>query len=232
MDFDDYYQNNYMKVINAGLVGAMSNLVHWSLENSPYSKRNKPNEGSAILELGAGHGQHHPFVSTGFSSYVLTDLRPENIPRNLESKSVRIHPESIDAHALPFQSNSFDRVIATCLLIHLKDPPLALSEWYRVLKPGGVMTVYVPCETGTLLRIAQQISTRRKQKKLGLDAEFLHRTEHPYSYLYVKGILRYLFANQLRIRKFPFVLGSWNFNLWAVVTIVKSKEKELLADES
>jgi hypothetical protein len=62
MDLDDYYQNHYVKVINNGLVGIMSKLAHWSLENSPYSKRAKPNTGSVILELGAGHGQHQPYV--------------------------------------------------------------------------------------------------------------------------------------------------------------------------
>lgn len=44
-----------------------------------------------------------------------------------------------DAHALPFQSASFDFVFSYAVLEHLHNPFLAMAEIGRVLRPGGVM---------------------------------------------------------------------------------------------
>jgi len=46
--------------------------------------------------------------------------------------------------SLPFQDRSFDRVVSSGVLTCLPDPEaaaLALQEFYRVLKPGGVLVV-------------------------------------------------------------------------------------------
>ncbi|WP_440955554.1 class I SAM-dependent methyltransferase [Methanosarcina sp. Mfa9] len=42
-----------------------------------------------------------------------------------------------DAENLPFEDNSFDLVVNKYLLWTLPEPPRALEEWKRVLKPGG-----------------------------------------------------------------------------------------------
>ncbi len=49
-----------------------------------------------------------------------------------------------DAMRLPFASNSFDVLIAMDMLEHLPDDALALKEFYRVLKPGGIIIATVP----------------------------------------------------------------------------------------
>ncbi|MCI0440652.1 MAG: class I SAM-dependent methyltransferase [Chloroflexi bacterium] len=46
-----------------------------------------------------------------------------------------------NVYELPFADNSFDVVFCHTLLEHLKEPHRALSEMYRVLKPGGVIGV-------------------------------------------------------------------------------------------
>jgi len=42
-----------------------------------------------------------------------------------------------DAQNLPFANASFDRVLANFALLHLADPQRAITEAFRVLKPGG-----------------------------------------------------------------------------------------------
>lgn len=46
-----------------------------------------------------------------------------------------------DAHALPFADASFERILCTEVLEHLVDPPKAIAEMRRVLKPGGILVL-------------------------------------------------------------------------------------------
>ncbi len=43
-----------------------------------------------------------------------------------------------------FSDNKFDVIIASDILEHIEDDNKALSEWYRILKPGGILLVFVP----------------------------------------------------------------------------------------
>lgn len=47
---------------------------------------------------------------------------------------------------LPYDSETFDAVTILDVLEHLKFPSKALEEVFRVLKPKGVLTMYVPLE--------------------------------------------------------------------------------------
>lgn len=42
-----------------------------------------------------------------------------------------------DAHALPFEDEAFDAVVANFLVLHLGRPEVAAAEFARVLRPGG-----------------------------------------------------------------------------------------------
>lgn len=47
-----------------------------------------------------------------------------------------------DAHHLPFRDDLFDRVLAFNVFEHLAEPETAAQEIYRVLKPGGAVTIH------------------------------------------------------------------------------------------
>jgi SAM-dependent methyltransferase len=49
-----------------------------------------------------------------------------------------------DALALPFEDNSFDRIIAAEILEHIPEDEQAIAELVRVLRPGGTIAVTVP----------------------------------------------------------------------------------------
>jgi SAM-dependent methyltransferase len=49
-------------------------------------------------------------------------------------------------HITAYVSETFDFVYSSHCLEHMHDPPHALAEWWKLVKPGGVMMVIVPDE--------------------------------------------------------------------------------------
>ena len=53
------------------------------------------------------------------------------------------------ACALPFHDHSLDYVLASHVLEHVANPVKALAEWYRVVRPGGIIYLIVPDRRAT-----------------------------------------------------------------------------------
>lgn len=49
-----------------------------------------------------------------------------------------------DGSNIPVKNNSFNVVICSEMLEHVREPTLILNEAYRILKPGGVLLICVP----------------------------------------------------------------------------------------
>jgi SAM-dependent methyltransferase len=67
------------------------------------------------------------------AEYVRADLDPAN-------SDIR----KIDATAIPFGDDTFDFLIANHILEHIPDYRQALSEFYRILNPGGIAILQTP----------------------------------------------------------------------------------------
>ncbi|MEJ2745972.1 MAG: class I SAM-dependent methyltransferase [bacterium] len=65
--------------------------------------------------------------------YVMADLYPQN-------SDIR----KIDATAIPFSNDTFNFIIANHVLEHIPNYRKALSEFFRVLKPGGIAVMQTP----------------------------------------------------------------------------------------
>ena len=48
------------------------------------------------------------------------------------------------ADALPFEDGSFDTVLCTQVIEHVRTPNAVIAECARVLRPGGVLIVTAP----------------------------------------------------------------------------------------
>jgi SAM-dependent methyltransferase len=48
------------------------------------------------------------------------------------------------ACSLPFHEHALDYVIASHVLEHVANPVAALAEWYRVVRPGGIIYLVLP----------------------------------------------------------------------------------------
>jgi ubiquinone/menaquinone biosynthesis C-methylase UbiE len=86
-----------------------------------------------------------------------------------------------DVYALPFADGEFDAVFSNALLEHLSEPQRAVDEFFRVLKPGGVLGVSTPDWSGFLVApYMREIQTafeayRELQAKNGGDPCVGHR---------------------------------------------------------
>ena len=102
--------------------------------------------GLNVLDVGCGTGDFlrllAPIVSPGtavgvdLSETMIAEARQRS-GVDLENLSFRVG----SALNLPFQVGSFDRILATQVLLHIPDPWRALAEMKRVLAPSGVISI-------------------------------------------------------------------------------------------
>jgi phosphatidylethanolamine/phosphatidyl-N-methylethanolamine N-methyltransferase len=135
--------------------------------------------GIRTLEIGAGLGEHLDFEDAAGQDYVALELRDE-----MAAVIAAKHPEASthvgDVEAgLDVPDASFDRVIAIHVLEHLRNLPPALDEVRRVLKPGGVFEVVIPCEGGLGYALGRRVTSQRVfEKRYGTSYDWYIKTEH------------------------------------------------------
>ena len=108
--------------------------------------------GLRVLDVGCGTGDYlrllAPLVAPGAAVGidVSTTLIDEARHRTASADSTRSGGSNVsfqvaDAYVLPFPAASFDRVLATQVLLHLEDAWRAVAEMHRVLAPGGRLSI-------------------------------------------------------------------------------------------
>ena len=173
------------------------------------------------VEVGSGAGGHLQHVRHHYDQYIMTDIRdyrPDKTPRTDRPFLFA------NAEHLPFANNSVDRIVSTCLLHHETNPLAALSQWRNVVRAGGAITIFLPCDPGLLWRLGRQVGPRRKALKHGVDYDFLMALSHRNHVGSIIAILSTVFKNDtVRRTGFPIpILGSWNLNLAFVYQITKN----------
>jgi len=179
-----------------------------------------------VLEVGSGNGQHSRFVKHEYDRYLESDIRMVDKDKDFKISNPKISKIQLDAQDLSyFQDASIDRLIATCVLVHLPNPEVALLEWKRVIKPGGKISIYVPNEPGLLLRLFQTLTTAAKSKKNGFDYKSIHYREHRNMWIFCDLLIREIFSgSHIKTRSIPFAWLPWNLRLFDVYQITIAKE--------
>lgn len=101
----------------------------------------KLKSGAMILDVGCGQGAALEwFTEKGFKAFGITP-NEEDLQ---ECGRRQLWSRRVDMHSMDFGNQSFDCVFARHVLEHSPIPFYVLHEFYRILKPGGVLYVEVP----------------------------------------------------------------------------------------
>ena len=139
-----------------------------------------PQSGQTILDLAAGTGAS----SVAFLRQGVRVVAADFSKGMLEEGKKR-HPEIefvfADATKLPFQAEEFDTVTISFGLRNVEDTELALSEMFRVLKPGGKLVV---CEFSAIPnRFLHSLYRFYLKKLLPRISALVSKTPEAYNYL-------------------------------------------------
>lgn len=146
--------------------------------NHGYAARSA-RQGAKTLEIGAGIGEHLEFEPLPHDDYWAVELR-EEMARGIKSKNPDANVIVGDCQqGLPFDDESFDRVLAIHVLEHLPNLPNALTELRRVLKADGTFVAVIPCEGGLAYTLARRISAQRIfERRYCVSYDWFVRSEH------------------------------------------------------
>ena len=190
-DYSDKYEHlNYGNNLAGRVLSHSHKLIEKQFDESVTFER--------VLEVGAGSGVHLNFVRHMYEEYLITDQSLEMLKANVSTieypKKVKL--EQADAANLQYDDDSFDRLIACHVLEHINSPQDVLREWARVVKPGGVLSLVLPCDPGLMWRLGRSFGPRKNSLKSGLDYDYIMATEHVNSITNLVTIIRHYFNNR------------------------------------
>jgi len=165
------------------------------------------------LEIGAGLGEHLAYEDLTRQLYSCVELRSELADR-IKTRFPKVRVVTADCQErLPFDDQSFDRIVAVHVLEHLPNLPAAVKEFRRLVRPDGRLGIVIPCDPGLLYEVARRVSAQRI---------FEHRYNEPYrpfikrEHLNSPSEIMAVLRSEFQILKrsyFPFRIPSTSLNL-------------------
>lgn len=220
-----YYSDHYSRAQREGLQGLGNSIIDRIVER--YVRRSP---GAHILEIGASSGEHFKFVcpEPRIGSYTSVDLMPcaTDPQLALTLRGLRLMDfVAGDATQLPFPDSTFDLVVSTCVLAHVKDPEAVFQDLRRVVRSSGQIVIGMPCDPGMLNRAIKSVVTYRQMRDSGVEnPKLIYAREHINP---IHNLIELAFESfrddEVTFRYFPFKIPTWNFNLMVSLEVVKGK---------
>lgn len=212
---EEFYRHYYSEVFSGGGITSWAYRKSHRLLERPFSS----NKGLRVLEVGAGQGEHLPFVTGDFEQYLMLDLveMPEKAlwrdDRRIKWKVGDVGDENL----LP--AHEFDRVIMTCVLHHVESPRQALLNIERLVRPGGTFSVYLPTDPGLMSRLVRAaIISPRARRRGFFDYDLVNAREHRNHFWGLRFEIREVFRGwKIQSTYWPSriaVAGFNSFSIW------------------
>jgi SAM-dependent methyltransferase len=108
-----------------------------------------------ILETGCGGALYRQYISALYGIYIGCDVP------NLQYQSGNDVDLYCSGNTLSFANNSFDLIFNQAAFDYIPNPKLTISEAYRVLRPGGIFTIFT-YRLGELEKIDKNCKIRNR----------------------------------------------------------------------
>lgn len=172
-----------------------------------------------VLELGGFNGNHHNYLNNNFDEYYKTDILYSEKSFEIVDGS-KIYYEYLDATKVNRLNRKFDRVISTCLILHLDNPKKILQDWRSVVNPDGYITIWVQLEQSFLLTFIQKYFSKPKFKKLGYSFDEIINTNHIHYSRRIDYFINEVFKDDsIKKYMYPFKFLPWFLNTTAIYQI-------------
>jgi ubiquinone/menaquinone biosynthesis C-methylase UbiE len=143
--------------------------------------------GKKVLDAGCGPGGNSAWLQAE-NEVVGVDTSAEAL-RLAQANHPRLKAVQGDISDLPFESGSFDMVLVITVLAMVEDDQRALSEVWRVLRPGGPAFLIEPAnpwlrrEHDAVTRIRRRYTARGLAGLAGEAGLLVRRSTYAYSFL-------------------------------------------------
>jgi len=183
----------------------------------------------SILDVGSGSAWVADQFKKTEVKIISLDISKKNAVKAKEKVNTDTHsPIVADSFKLPFQSNSFDTVIASEIIEHVVEPKWFVKELFRVVKPIGKLIITTPYKE----KLRYYLCVHCNQKTP------VHAHIHSFD---EKKLLSLLpndgninswetFGNKLLIfLRTYIVLQYFSFKIWKFIDIIGNKMKNIPA---
>tara|TARA_Y100000389_G_C17334546_1_gene449923 strand:+ start:111 stop:785 length:675 start_codon:yes stop_codon:yes gene_type:complete len=210
----------YNSHLYSGLLGVLMNYCHRKLEDF----QNKKNNYDKILEIGAGSAPHFSYMNSTYNEYHIAET--SDFAEDFHKDNLKIKLVKYDGKKLPYQNETFDRIVISHCLEHILSPEEFIQEMMSKLKKGGVLSISLPTDPGIAWRLGRlfiRFFTIKKTYQIsGEEFNYMNATEHVNSIFNLISIIRYNYKNSYEEHFYPLRIKMSDFNLFYNVHITKN----------
>ena len=214
-DLDKKYNSH----LYSGLLGILMKYCHRKLEVYKSKKDNY----DKILEIGAGSAPHFNFMKCLYNEYHIAET--SDFAEDFHKNNPKVKLLKYDGRNLPYQNETFDRIIISHCLEHILSPEEFIQEMMSKLKKGGVLSISLPTDPGIAWRLGRlfiRLFTIKKTYQIsGEEFNYMNATEHVNSIFNLISIIRFNYKNEYEEQFYPMRLKMADINLFYNVHITK-----------
>ena len=150
-----------------------------------------PKRMACFADIGGGYGRLANEYLKRAHKVIIFDYSKTELEQAKEMYGDKVETRAGDIYELPFKDGELDGLMMVRVTHHLKDMKKAMSELYRVLKPGGVAVIEI-ANKRTLPKMVRYVTGRSKinpfDKKVANYKEISKDGFYNYHPKYVEGI--------------------------------------------